>query len=679
MELFKKACRIWNNEAHGENIYVDFIAKFGAADSVRIACDGNYVLCINGAFVDCGQYPGYEDLTFCDLIDIRQYAQEENELLITAHHPGLDTSTNRDKPPFVIFEVYKDEKIVYASDEETETRINPHYESGTEVGMVSGQLGFTFGYNAQCISSKCIKALEISGTTNYFIRPIEKLVINDEITSKLINIGSFSDRMTDGTPAEKMSAAALTSEFLCGGKSLPDSDGVRLTRSFGDGIFALIDLGAENAGLLSIDIEVPRECDIYIGWGEHTADLRVRTSIGTRSFAARYHAVAGRNRFFNPLLRCGLRYVQLHVYADECRIFYAGIRPTPYPLPMPKSCPIDDCLHRMIYETCVRTLELCMHEHYEDCPWREQALYTMDSRNQMLCGYYVFSETKFCAASLRLIAHSLRADGLIELCSPARVDITIPSFSAMFIVQLHEYLVHSDDRKTVEELLPTALAIAEMFEKRLENGLIRCFAEERYWNFYEWQDGLSESRKNPFAKNGELSFDAPLLAFVSLAFDALAQIQRRLGMDFGHFDELHEQVNAAAEIFWSEEQGAYASYLVEGEKYHYCELTNALLACCGAVPGERLDKVFEKLMDDSLIPITLSHSIFKYDALLIERENIPYILKDIENKWGYMLKNGATSFWETIEGEAAFSNAGSLCHGWSAVPAYIYFRIANEM
>lgn len=40
----------------------------------------------------------------------------------------------------------------------------------------------------------------------------------------------------------------------------------------------------------------------------------------------------------------------------------------------------------------------------------------------------------------------------------------------------------------------------------------------------------------------------------------------------------------------------------------------------------------------------------------------------------YMLDQGATSFWETIKGEEDFHCAGSLCHGWSALPVY-YYRI----
>ena len=38
-----------------------------------------------------------------------------------------------------------------------------------------------------------------------------------------------------------------------------------------------------------------------------------------------------------------------------------------------------------------------------------------------------------------------------------------------------------------------------------------------------------------------------------------------------------------------------------------------------------------------------------------------------------MLYHGATSFWETIKGADDFDKAGSLCHGWSAIPVYFYY------
>ena len=88
--------------------------------------------------------------------------------------------------------------------------------------------------------------------------------------------------------------------------------------------------------------------------------------------------------FFHPFRRLGCRYLQ---FLDECEIEIAGLRETMYPVTEIPRRFADEQLQK-IYDVGVRTLRLCMHEHYEDCPWREQALYAMDSRNQMLCGYY---------------------------------------------------------------------------------------------------------------------------------------------------------------------------------------------------------------------------------------------------------------------------------------------------
>ena len=65
---------------------------------------------------------------------------------------------------------------------------------------------------------------------------------------------------------------------------------------------------------------------------------------------------------------------------------------------------------------------------------------------------------------------------------------------------------------------------------------------------------------------------------------------------------------------------------------------------------------------------------FVYDALLLtdRQQYRDYILKDMDTRYKIMLRAGATSFWETEEGDAAFDNAGSLSHGWSAMPVYYY-------
>ena len=77
-----------------------------------------------------------------------------------------------------------------------------------------------------------------------------------------------------------------------------------------------------------------------------------------------------------------------------------------------------------------------------------------------------------------------------------------------------------------------------------------------------------------------------------------------------------------------------------------------------------------------MTPISLSMQCFKYDALLkVDEEKYrSFILEDIEKIYVPMLDGGTGTVWETEIGESDFSRAGSLCHGWSAMPVYYYHK-----
>ena len=72
-------------------------------------------------------------------------------------------------------------------------------------------------------------------------------------------------------------------------------------------------------------------------------------------------------------------------------------------------------------------------------------------------------------------------------------------------------------------------------------------------------------------------------------------------------------------------------------------------------------------------------TIYVYEALLKQGNQYKnYVQAEIERIWGKMLAAGATTFWETEAGADDFNFAGSLCHGWSAVPIYIWGRYFGE-
>ena len=133
----------------------------------------------------------------------------------------------------------------------------------------------------------------------------------------------------------------------------------------------------------------------------------------------------------------------------------------------------------------------------------------------------------------------------------------------------------------------------------------------------------------------------------------------------------------ALEAFWDEREGAYASFLREGERVQYAELVQALALYTGACPERRAKRLCEHLWRGDLAPVTLSYSVFKYEALLMRQPSrTADVFREIGVRWGRMLAQGASAFWETDDGADAFDGAGSLCHGWSAIPLYLYFAYA---
>ncbi len=677
-EYFQSAEWIYVNHVPKDvcNTYFDYKAEFEVErpENMKLYLSAStlYAVYVNGRFVDCGQYADYEDYQVYDELDISNFVhQGKNTLEMIQYVIGANYFTHRIQTPGVIFAIWQGDFCLLGSNEDVLSRKNMHYQSGN-MESVSGQLGFVFKYDA-CVKDAVYQKSVLAGKDKHlFERPIKKLMIEKETIGTLKTQGVYQ---TDGRekPIGKMMQETYLSSRVAG-ELLDRSEGaIRWQmddKDMAEGVYFVLDAGQESVGFLNLDIEVPKACDILIGYGEHLEDLRVRTSIKKRNFAVSYHAHAGRNYFFHPFLRMGMRYMQIHVASRQGVLHKTGIRTTYYPLKMQENN-IKDALHRRIYDVGVRTLHMCMHEHYEDCPWREQALYTYDSRIQMLCGYYAFEEYEFARGSLNLIIKSLREDGMLELCSPGIVPITIPSFTAVFIRQVKEYLDYSKDIVFVKEILEQVKIIVDEFERRIdETGLVPCYVGEEYWNFYEWRDGLAGEEY--FSENPP--YECPLNAVISDAFYCFARICDAVRPELAeHYDTLHSALNEHIHrMFFDAERNVYITRPgnPEGALHAY---TQALALYAGAVPEEVREKVIENMLGENMTPCSLSSSIYMYDVLLQSGESYKeYVKKEIEEVWRKMLYKGATTFWETDEGESDFQNAGSLCHGWSAVPIYLY-------
>lgn len=383
---------------------------------------------------------------------------------------------------------------------------------------------------------------------------------------------------------------------------------------------------------------------------------------------------AGENIFDDYLLRLGCRYLCIFVETERVMVSRLGIREVGYPFDFPKK-DFGDNLYNAIYETGRRTLYLSAHEHYEDCPWREQALYGMDSRNQILFGYGAFEEYDYPRANLMLIAKAMQEDGLIALTAPAEMPITIPAFTAYWLIAIGENAEADYNEDFIKEILPYAeKGLNILLAQEGENGL-KLLTKIPYWNFHEWSDGLDGQ---PIYRDYEMEeeYDGVLTALVAIATEKIAHLEEKTGNLYkaNKLNEKAQKLKQSLENYYDEAKGVYVSRIKNGKRYGYHAYTQALCLLTNSVPQGRqkkLCKVLKAPHDYDVIPTTFAALQLKYEALIKYGNEIDYCVEEVVRIFKKMLLNGATSYWETEYGEADFGDGGSLCHGWSAVCCWV--------
>lgn len=607
---------IWKIGGAYNDEYAEFIADFNLKETqgvyLKISFDGTLAAYLNGevvAFSKCSDFPHYK---YYDLIDISKFCKDKNVLKICVWHNGTDDMTYYSDDAGVIFEVVQNGEILSKSDETTPSRLMSEYKNGY-MKNITIQLGNSFLFDNRKTDVKYFTSEVVDKPLNFVLRPTKQLVLGDRSGCKVIYRGEKS---------------------------------------------VLIDMGKETVGFLDLDIESKAEQKLTVAYGEHVADGGVRRIIGNRDFSVEFIAKKGRNEYVNHFRRLAGRYLEIF-FEHPIKINYLGLKTVQYPT-IAIERTFKDPLLKNVYDVCVYTLKCCMFEHYEDCPWREQSLYVLDSRHQMLSGYYAFMGAEYQRANLVLMSKGLNDYGMLDICFPIRPQRTIPSFSLYYILAVCEYVEQTGDRTILEEVDSVVKTIIKTFENNVDQtGLIPDFKKPQ-WNFYEWN-----KFSNGLGKGDSITYSLILnclFVYVAQKYNAYTQEKYQL-------QPLKERIN---EYFRLPD----GSFKLSNEYESRDQLGNSLAILIGL--GDK--SLAEKLVgDNTFISATLAMRGFVYDALLtFGDEYKDCVIEDIKTRYKSMLDQGATTFWETESGLSAFCGAGSLCHGWSALPVYYLSKLVKE-
>ena len=653
---------IWAQNAVGKHQLVLFRKKFNISElkayNFRISAEANFTAFIDGKEFLRGQYSDYpEAKTFTETelnLTVGQHI-----ITIEVYYAGEDFQTSwYSEQPGLWCEL----ESVFASDENWKAKLSPAFLRDN-IHKVTPQLGYAIGFDARMQEDFHSENFDDSHWQNSVIvdknpslspRPVPLMTRGEYIDGKIVKYGKLN------RPTKKINEAiyaeAVASDIL-------DIDG--------NGFYRIYDLGCERTGLVILECNCAKAgIAIDISHGEHLKDGKVRNLVWGRNFTDRYITAQGTQRYIIHR-RIGARFIQLNIIGDEkdFSLLKCGMEEEMLGLPPTANFKCDNTQVMKIRENGIRTLRCCMHEHYEDCPWREQALYSYDSRNQMIFGYYLWGNYGYAAQNWKLFAGGLRPDGFIRLNAPSKLGPPIANFSVVYVTAMYEHYLYSGSKKLFTTLRQTAENIVEKCIENIdaETNLYLTNPAPELWHFYEWCDGLSGGSAEEKAKIGPRSESIYNLYLLEM-FDAMYKLTN----DKKYFEMFENQRLAIQKTFYDREN-KYLLTRLNDNRLH--AITQVLALRYNVIPEDDAEQLLSRVCDGEFIPV--STSSMRYYLEILMQFGGKFIQKAdelIDNIFGGMLADDSTTMWETAVGADDFLGAGSLCHGWSALPIYYYYR-----
>jgi len=327
----------------------------------------------------------------------------------------------------------------------------------------------------------------------------------------------------------------------------------------------------------------------------------------------------------------------------------------------------DELLNR-VWEIGRYTVQMCMQDHYEDCPWREQTLYCGDLAVGALLSYYAFGTQDLARKSLRQLARLQDKDGLIPPQGPAPWPGTcLPEYPAFWVISLWDYYIHWADKDLIEELFPNVVRCMDWYAAHHDE--VGLFARRQ-------SEGVSRFIDNLSNIPAETQLAAEQIIYCQAVRCAAAMAEALGGAQLSA--DLNERAtNLAATIkrlFWREGNQCLIDSL-EPDGDTVTQITNGLALLYDIVRPERRAALIQVLLDPTKAPpMRAGYMNFYMVEALVGAGLYREALERIREYWGGMIGRGATTFWETYDPESPEGTIPqrlwSLCHEFCAGPVY---------
>ncbi len=326
----------------------------------------------------------------------------------------------------------------------------------------------------------------------------------------------------------------------------------------------------------------------------------------------------------------------------------------------------SETLNRL-WEISRRTLALCSHHIYEDCPCYERLQYAADSRIASQVAWLMTGDTRLTEQAIRHFRHSIRAEGLTAGSYPSRSPVILPLWSLHFVMLVEELFWNTGNKTVLEENFSSIRRILEWFlaYRQPEGGIGKL----PRWNMADFSPQWSWNGEPPEVTETSSAYVTFFTAECLFSYGKMAETLGKADAAAWARDRYGE-LCADGRIFYDETKSLYAD-TPGGDSFSLLTNAQALLAGMPAGP-ELLRRAYD---DDSVKRAALFGGSFIFKAFMQMHD--PEYAEKVLLQWEKLLIEGRTVF---PEGTPV---PRSECHVWSALPGigliclYTGFRIEH--
>jgi hypothetical protein len=382
------------------------------------------------------------------------------------------------------------------------------------------------------------------------------------------------------------------------------------------------------------------------------------------------YAVAGAGRSvrerwetYEPFWFRTFRFVRLEIeVADEPLLIHRfDYRETGYPLDIQGSFRCSDPTFSTLWSISIRTLQRCMHETYEDCPYYEQLQYGQDTQLQILYTYHTSSDDRLARRAIFDFHSSLMPNGMLLSRHPSARPQVIPGFSFFWIFMVHDHYLYYGDARLVRRYISTVDAVLGWFDRLLTpDGLVGP-APSEYWSFVDWTEQWKHlTGVPPAAQKGPVTVYSLYYAVALQRAADLHDAAQRPDTAREYRQRAEDVLRAVQRHCWSKPRELYKDGPGVDEYSQHAQVWSVLAGLTGA---ESAAGLMARTLDSvDLTKVSYSMSFYLFRAL--SRAGLYDRAFALWDTWRALADLHLTTWLEDPISQR------SDCHGWGSIPLY---------